>query len=251
MNGHSNGTNGHSNGMNGHSEDLESQSNGINGHSNNHPNEFDEPRIYFGHDNGSGSNGATGLGTTVANDNNGINGTNGLLKNGHSGSTNTNGTHTNGNIDSDKTNGTGAGFQKEGIETLPTLQKPFQPVAICGMACRLPGGVHSPSELWSFPKAGGDARGPAPSSRYNISAFHSPDKKPGSIIAREGYFLDSTNDLAALDTTFFSMSRNEVETLDPQQRMLLEVTHEALDDAGERGWKGSSIGVYVGSYGQD
>jgi acyl transferase domain-containing protein len=119
------------------------------------------------------------------------------------------------------------------------------------MACRLPGGIHSPSELWDFLYEGRDARGPVPSSRYNISAFYSPDKKPGSVIAQQGYFLDSTNDLAALDTSFFSMPRNEVETLDPQQRMLLEVTREALDDSGETGWKGSNMGVYVGSYGQD
>ncbi|KAH8693388.1 hypothetical protein GQ44DRAFT_695216 [Phaeosphaeriaceae sp. PMI808] len=162
-----------------------------------------------------------------------------------------NGLYTNGHINSGQTNGTGTNTHKEGIDTLPKTQRPFQPVAICGMACRLPGGIHSPSELWSFLHAGWDARGPVLSSRYNISAFHSPDKKPGSVIAQQGYFLDSTNDLAALDTSFFSMSRSEVETLDPQQRMLLEVTHEALDDAGETGWKGSNIGVYVGSYGQD
>ncbi|CAG8888844.1 unnamed protein product [Penicillium egyptiacum] len=129
--------------------------------------------------------------------------------------------------------------------------KPFQPIAICGMACRLPEGIHSPSELWSFLHAGHDARGPVPSSRYNISSFHSPHKKPGSVIAQQGYFLDSTNDLAALDTSFFSMPRREVETLDPQQRLLLEVAREAIDDSGETDWKGSNIGVYVGSYGQD
>ncbi|KAL7940018.1 hypothetical protein V8C42DRAFT_356517 [Trichoderma barbatum] len=119
------------------------------------------------------------------------------------------------------------------------------------MACRLPGGIHSPSELWSFLHAGRDARGPVPSSRYNVSAFHSPDKKPGTVISQQGYFLDSSNDLAALDTSFFSIPRSEVETLDPQQRLLLEVAREALDDSGETGWKGSNIGVYVGSYGQD
>ncbi|KAF2264422.1 ketoacyl-synt-domain-containing protein [Lojkania enalia] len=106
-------------------------------------------------------------------------------------------------------------------------------------------------ELWSFLVAGRDARGPVPSSRYNISAYYSPDKKPGSVIAQQGYFLDPTNDQAALDTSFFSMPRSEVETLDPQQRLLFEVAREALDDSGETGWKGSNIGVYVGSYGQD
>ncbi|KAK1908538.1 hypothetical protein P3342_009388 [Pyrenophora teres f. teres] len=130
-------------------------------------------------------------------------------------------------------------------------QRPFSPVAICGMACRLPGGIHSPSELWAFLHAGRDARGPVPCSRYNVQAFHAPDKKPGAVIAEQGYFLDATQDLAALDTSFFSMPRGEVEALDPQQRLLLEVAREALDDGGETGWQGSNTGVYVGSYGQD
>ncbi|KAL6890027.1 hypothetical protein GGI43DRAFT_425686 [Trichoderma evansii] len=119
------------------------------------------------------------------------------------------------------------------------------------MACRLPGGIASPSDLWSFLHAGQDACGPVPATRYNVSAYYSPNKKPGSVITQKGYYLDSTNDLAALDTSFFSMSRSEVETLDPQQRMLLEVAREALDDSGETGWKGSNTGVYVGSYGSE
>jgi acyl transferase domain-containing protein len=149
-----------------------------------------------------------------------------------------------------KKNGTN-GHVNTNTETPGETHGRFQPVAICGMACRLPGGIHSPSELWSFIQDGQDARGPVPSTRYNASAYHSPDKKPGSIITQQGYFLDSTNDLAALDTSFFSMPRGEVETLDPQQRFLLEVAREALDDSGETGWKGSNIGVYVGSYSQD
>lgn len=124
-----------------------------------------------------------------------------------------------------KRNGNIESFHTRDMASRPGSHVPFLPIAICGMACRLPGGVHSPSELWSFLKAGGDARGPVPSSRYNVSASYSPDKKPGSIITREGYFLDETYDLAALDTTVFSITSNEVETLDPQQRMLLEVAH--------------------------
>ncbi|XRM42263.1 hypothetical protein ABZX51_005487 [Aspergillus tubingensis] len=103
-----------------------------------------------------------------------------------------------------------------------------------GIACRLLGGIHSPSELWSFLHAGRDARGPVPASRYNISAFHSPHKKPGTAIAQPWYFLDSTNDLAALYTSFFSMPRRE-----------------AIDDAGETQWKGTNVDVYIGCYGQD
>ncbi|KAF7563661.1 hypothetical protein G7046_g476 [Stylonectria norvegica] len=173
---------------------------------------------------------------------------NGDKPNGH-----VNGDKTNGHVNGDKPNGHVNGDKTNGASHNKDThtQRPFQPVAICGMACRLPGGIHSPSELWAFLNAGRDARGPVPSSRYNIAAYHSPNKKPGSVIAQQGYFLDATNDLAALDTSFFSMPRSEVETLDPQQRLLLEVAREALDDSGETGWKGSNIGVYVGGYGQD
>jgi acyl transferase domain-containing protein len=246
LNGHSNGINGHPNGLNDHSNGINGHTNGINGHSNGingHSNGIN------GHTNGINghSNGINGHSNGINGHSNGIEGhLNGLNRQ----SNGTNG-HSNGFSGTGTTNETGPNSHRAGVKTPSKFQKPFQPVAICGMACRLPGGVHSPSELWSFLKAGEDARSLVPPSRYNISAFHSEDKKPGSVIAKQGYFLDETNDLAALDTTFFSMSRNEVETLDPQQRMLLEVTHEAFDDAGEKGWRGSNVGVYVGSYGQD
>lgn len=127
----------------------------------------------------------------------------------------------------------------------------FMPMAICGMACRLPGGLHSPEQLWSFLLAKGDAKSRIPESRFNVEAYYSPDKKPGTTVSKHGYFLDETVNLAALDTSFFSMARSEVERLDPQQRLLLEVSRECLDDAGQVGWRGSNIGVYVGNYGQD
>ena len=127
----------------------------------------------------------------------------------------------------------------------------FSPVAICGMACRLPGGLHSPEELWDFLLAGGDARSRVPETRYNASAYYSPNKKPGTIVTEMGYFLDESVNLGALDASFFSMARTEIERLDPQQRLLLEVARESVDDAGEVDWKGQNIGVYVGTYGQD
>jgi acyl transferase domain-containing protein len=128
---------------------------------------------------------------------------------------------------------------------------PFTPIAICGMACRLPGGIASPQELWEFLEAKGDARSRVPDSRYNIDTYHSPSRKPGTVISEHGYFLDESVDLGVLDTSLFSGPRKELERLDPQQRLLLEVAREALDDSGEVGWKGSNMGVYVGSYGQD
>lgn len=127
----------------------------------------------------------------------------------------------------------------------------FSPVAICGMACRLPGGIASPEQLWEFLLEGGDARTRVPKSRFNIDAYHSSTKKPGATITEYGYFLDEEVDIGTLDISFFSMPRNEVARLDPQQRLLLEVARESIDDAGEVGWKGSNIGVYVGTFSQD
>lgn len=127
----------------------------------------------------------------------------------------------------------------------------FSPIAVCGMACRLPGGISSPPELWDFIMSKKDARTRVPPTRFNIDAYHTTTSKPGMTVAEFGYFLDETNDLGALDTSFFSMPKVEVERLDPQQRLLLEASREALEDAGEVNWRGRNIGVYVGSFAQD
>lgn len=125
------------------------------------------------------------------------------------------------------------------------------PIAICGMALRLPGGLATPQQLWEFLLAKGDARSRVPESRYNASAFYSSSGKPASVGTEYGYFLDETVDLGALDTSFFSMSRVEVERADPQQRLLLEVARECFEDAGVTNWRGREIGCYVGSFGED
>ncbi|KAL8869580.1 MAG: hypothetical protein Q9174_004171, partial [Haloplaca sp. 1 TL-2023] len=123
------------------------------------------------------------------------------------------------------------------------------PIAICGMAFRLPGGLSTSQQLWDFLNNKRDARGQVPKSRYNVSAFHDPQAKPGSVITDQGYFLD--DDIACLDTSFFSMARMEVERLDPQQRLMLEVARECLEDAGVPEWRGKNIGCYMGSLFED
>ncbi|KAF3012563.1 t1pks [Neopestalotiopsis sp. 37M] len=130
-------------------------------------------------------------------------------------------------------------------------EKPFTPIAICGMACRLPGKIASPKEMWDFIAAGKDARTEVPATRWSSKAWHSATKKKGTSRTKHGYFLDESVDLGALDASAFPMPRSEIERMDPQQRLLLEVTHECLDDSGEVDWKGSSTGVYVGCFGQD
>ncbi|OJI87738.1 hypothetical protein ASPTUDRAFT_61784 [Aspergillus tubingensis CBS 134.48] len=125
------------------------------------------------------------------------------------------------------------------------------PIAICGMSVRLPGGLHSPQELWDFLISKGDARVPVPKSRYNATAYYSERPKPGTIKTEYGYFLDESIDISAIDTSFFNMSKAEVERADPQQRQMLEVARECLEDAGEINWKGRPIGCYMGSFGED
>lgn len=125
------------------------------------------------------------------------------------------------------------------------------PIAICGMALRLPGGLTTPQDLWDFLLAKGDARGQVPKTRYNLSAFYSPTGKPGTVSTEYGCFLDDSVDLGALDTSFFTMPRTEVERADPQQRLLLEVARECFEDAGVTNWRGKTIGCYVGNFGED
>ncbi|KAJ5965134.1 uncharacterized protein N7479_005010 [Penicillium vulpinum] len=128
---------------------------------------------------------------------------------------------------------------------------PPEPIAICGMSVRLPGGLHTPQQLWDFLIAKGDARGQVPKSRYNASAYYSDPQKPSSIKTEYGYFLDESIDIASMDTSFFTMGKLEVSRMDPQQRQMLEVARECMEDAGETNWKGRPIGCYMGSFGED
>jgi acyl transferase domain-containing protein len=122
-------------------------------------------------------------------------------------------------------------------------------VAICGFGLRLPGGIRNGDDFWDLLINGKDARGPIPASRYNMEGFDNSLGARDAIKVKHGYFLDE--DLSALDTSFFTLTKNELENCDPQQRMLLEVTRECLEDAGEVNYRGQLIGCYVGTFGDD
>ena len=124
------------------------------------------------------------------------------------------------------------------------------PIAICGMAMRLPGGVSLDTDFWRLLVDKKDACCQVPADRYNIDAFQSNINKSGTIQAARGYFLDHL-DLSHFDASFFSMTRSELEKLDPQHRLLLELTRECLENAGETDWRGKDIGCYIGSFGED
>jgi acyl transferase domain-containing protein len=124
----------------------------------------------------------------------------------------------------------------------------FKPIAIVGMALRLPGGVCSPSDFWSMLMNKEDGRCEVPGSRYNIEGFHH-STEARSIRTRHGYYLKE--DPALFDAGFFSITALEAERMDPQQRLLLEVAWECLESSGERDWRGKRIGCYVGVFGGD
>lgn len=124
----------------------------------------------------------------------------------------------------------------------------FEPVAIVGMALRLPGGIRSPEALWQALLDKKSTRGVIPSDRYNIEAFYSPSGRVGSVGMQHGHFLSES--LEHIDTSFFTMSQAEIGKVDPQQRMLLEVVWECMESGGQKGWRGTDTGVFVGSWGE-
>lgn len=133
----------------------------------------------------------------------------------------------------------------------PASPARYVDLAICGFGLRLPGGVRSGADYWDLLVNGRDARASVPASRYNVAGFSDDLGGKDGIRTRHGYFLDE--ELAALDTSLFSLTRNELERSDPQQRLLLEVVRECLEDAGETpaAYRGQLIGCYVGTFGDD
>jgi acyl transferase domain-containing protein len=122
-------------------------------------------------------------------------------------------------------------------------------IAVCGMGMRLPGNIRNAHEFWDVLVNGRDVRSPIPSSRFNAAGFDDSLGDVNAIKAKHGYFLEE--DLSLFDPSFFSMSQTELERCDPLQRLLLQVTRECLEDAGEASYRGKAVGCYVGSFGED
>lgn len=164
-------------------------------------------------------------------------------------------------IDDSNWNGSGRGaaditahHEENGVLPTATLPQRFQPepIAVVGMACRLPGDNNSPHALWEFLERGGIADTTPPASRFRGATHYDGSTKPGTMRSPGGMFLENI-DPAKFDAAFFSIGKADAVAMDPQQRQLLEVVYECLENGGVPLEKldGEAVGVFVGSYAVD
>ncbi|MFD8806077.1 amino acid adenylation domain-containing protein [Streptomyces sp. NPDC059597] len=121
-----------------------------------------------------------------------------------------------------------------------------EPIAVIGMACRLPGGVNTPEQYWELLERGGDGIVDVPKDRWDAEALYDPDPETaGTSYCSQGGFV---RDIDLFDASFFGMAPREARALDPMQRLVLETAWEAFERAGytlDR-LRGSQTGTFVG-----
>lgn len=122
------------------------------------------------------------------------------------------------------------------------------PIAVVGLACRLPGNCNSPEQFWRFLLDGGVADTTPPSSRFSLNGHYDGTLRPWTMRSPGGMFISI--DPADIDAGFFGLSQVDAISMDPQQRQLLEVVYEGLENAGLtlEGIKSKLFGCFVGSY---
>src|SRR4051794_28716905 len=121
-----------------------------------------------------------------------------------------------------------------------------EPIAIIGLGCRFPGNCNDAESYWRLLHDGVDTVREVPRSRWDIDAYYDPDPDAqGKMYTRYGSFVE---DVDRFDAQFFGISPREAISMDPQHRLLLEVSWEALEHAGQSPSriKGSQTGVFIG-----
>ena len=135
------------------------------------------------------------------------------------------------------------GRQRAEIESLRRDKR--EPIAVIGMACRLPS-ADTPDEFWSLLDRGTDAVTEVPHARWNADAFYDADPSAaGKMMTKSGAFIRGAD---MFDPQFFGIAPREAQSMDPQQRILLEVAWEALEHANipPTSLYGSATGVFIG-----
>ncbi|KAJ0305058.1 hypothetical protein Brms1b_010974 [Colletotrichum noveboracense] len=136
-----------------------------------------------------------------------------------------------------------------------TIQGFNEDIAIIGMACRFPGDATSPSKLWDLLMDGKSAWSEVPESRWNQDAhYHPSQERAGSNTVKGGHFLrDGEQNGKQFDAAFFNITRRETETMDLQQRIVMENVYEAMESAGLRleDVKGSKTSVFAAVFTDD
>ncbi|MED5815534.1 sulfolipid-1 biosynthesis phthioceranic/hydroxyphthioceranic acid synthase [Mycolicibacterium sp. 050232] len=130
-------------------------------------------------------------------------------------------------------------------------ETPVTPIAVVGMACRLPGGIDSPAKLWDALLRGADLVTEVPLDRWDAEEFYDPEPGvTGRSVSKWGGFID---DVGGFDADFFGIGEREAIAIDPQHRLLLETSWEALEHGGidPTSLAGSLTGVFVGMTGAD
>ncbi|MEV6118650.1 type I polyketide synthase [Streptomyces sp. NPDC052109] len=123
-----------------------------------------------------------------------------------------------------------------------------EPIAVVGIGCRFPGGISSPADLWRLLTEGGEVLSGFPQDRgWDLDALFDEDPEvPGSAYVRSGGFLDTATEF---DAGFFGISPRESLGMDPQQRLVLETSWQALEDAGidPTRLRGTPAGMFFGA----